>query len=228
MTNFTFDPISIKKYIMYEDKKIIAINKPEGLLTIPDGYQKNLPNLFNILKLFIPNLWIVHRLDKLTSGIVLFAKDPFVHKDLNFQFENRSIGKKYIAVTHGFPCWEEKLIDLPLRINGDRRHRTVIDEARGKPARTKVTIIEKNERCSLLSIFPKTGYTHQIRCHLSSIGHLVLGDDLYRYFQFKDQKNTHKYPRLFLHAESITFRLTGESPQTIRANLPKSFYQNFL
>ena len=95
--------LCIKKYIIHEDKEIIVINKPEGLLTIPDGFQPNLPNLRDLLISKFGSIWVVHRLDKPTSGLLIFAKNCDSHKILNKQFQNREIKKSYLALVHGFP-----------------------------------------------------------------------------------------------------------------------------
>ncbi len=193
--------------IIYADDDIIAINKPHGLLTIQDGYQKFLPNLLSLLKNEFPMIMTVHRLDKETSGLILFAKNPSAHRFLSMQFEKRSIKKEYRGIVLGVPNWHQKTIDLPLRVDGDRHHRTVIDFFRGKPAQTDVEVIENGSQMTLLQIHPHTGYTHQIRAHLAYIGNPIAGDELYL-----DQnkvnpsiKELQPAPRLMLHAYSIEF-----------------------
>jgi RluA family pseudouridine synthase len=186
MVNKVFD---IKKYIIFEDEDIIGINKPSGVLTIPDGYQPNLPNLRDELLSEHGSIWVVHRLDKLTSGVVLFAKNKDSHKSLSVQFQNRQIRKKYIALMFGSPFWNKRTIDYPIRINGDHRHRTVTVQANGKRAVTKVENIRKYNSYSYVRVFPKSGYTHQIRCHLASIGHPIIGDNLYSLLRTKDSIN---------------------------------------
>jgi len=109
--NFFF---RIKKYIIYEDKKIIVINKPEGLLSIPDGFQPNLPNLRDVLISKSGSIWVVHQPDKQTSGVLIFAKDKNAHKMLNIQFQNREIKKSYLALVHGLPLCNEKIIGHPI------------------------------------------------------------------------------------------------------------------
>ncbi|MDO9545233.1 MAG: RluA family pseudouridine synthase [Pelolinea sp.] len=223
MENPSFDPATLKKYIIHEDAMIVALNKPEGLLTIPDGYKKDLPNLRDLLQTIYGSIWVVHRLDKLTSGVIIFAKNRSVHKELNLQFQKRKIIKKYIALIHGFPFWEEKLIDLPIRMNGDRQHRTVVDLLNGKQAISKVEVVNKNKIFSVAQIFPNSGYSHQIRCHLAALGHPIIGDNLYCLLKHKDPIYVNPELRLFLHAESITFNLSDKTPLTLCAPIPDIF-----
>ncbi len=219
--------LSIKKYIIYEDKEIIVINKPEGLLTIPDGFQPNLPNLRDLLISKFGSIWVVHRLDKQTSGVLIFAKDKNTHKMLSIQFQNREIKKSYLALVHGFPLWNQKIIDYPIQINGDRRHRTIVDMQFGKKALSKVEFIRKFNTYSYVQIYPESGYSHQIRCHLAAIGHPIIGDYLYNLLRFKDNENQISIPAnqdgMFLHAASISFYLSGNRQEIITAPLPEKF-----
>lgn len=121
----------------------------------------------------------MHRLDKETSGVCLLARTAEVHRALNSQFDRHSVEKIYPTLVAGKPTWEAKSIDLPLRVNGDRRHRTVVDFERGKAGITLCKRLEVFEGCSLLSIQPTSGRTHPIRAHLAHLGHPILGDRLY-------------------------------------------------
>lgn len=223
MINPLYETAAIKKYIIYEDEAIVALNKPEGMLSIPDGYQEVLPNLRDHLKEIYGSIWVIHRLDKLTSGIILFAKNRSIHKNLCMQFQTRIIKKKYAALVHGFPIWEEKIIDLPIRVNGDRQHRTIVDIKSGKKAVTKVKVIYKNNTLSYVQIFPNSGYSHQIRCHLAALGHPIIGDNLYNYLRSRDPSFDISNSRMFLHAESITFYIAPNTVLTITAPVPNSF-----
>jgi RluA family pseudouridine synthase len=198
--------------ILHIDNSIIAINKPSGLRTIPDGYDKNKENLQSLLKIEFPEIMTVHRLDKETSGVILFARNKDSHRNLNFQFENRLIRKKYWVISHNIPEWENYTSRLPLLVDGDRQHRTIIDQS-GKPSETHF-IRHKfdNQKClSFLEAIPHTGYTHQIRTHLSFLGFSILGDLLYTKGLSSTQKELNKsVNRMMLHAASIEFR----HPQT--------------
>ena len=208
MTEFNDDLDSL---IIYEDKNILVVNKPSGLLTIKDGYDPFLPNLYDILIANYQKLWAVHRLDKETSGVLVFAKSADAHRFLNTQFDNRLISKSYNAIVHGVPEWEEKTIDSYLKVNGDRKHRTVV-HPEGKKAVTNARIESTFSGLSYLAVKPQTGYTHQIRAHLASVGYPILGDALYtpiaeRIHPINIANKTQDVDsaRLYLHARSITF-----------------------
>lgn len=218
MNEFSFDSIPV----LFEDDNVIVLNKPQGLLAIEDGYQPELPNLRSLLKDRYGQIWTVHRLDKDTSGVIIFAKNSESHKFLNAQFSSRLVKKEYHAVAQGFPPWVEKTISYPLKTNGDRKHRTVIDLQNGKLAKTLLRVIGKNDFQSYLDIFPATGYTHQIRAHCAGIGLPILGDRLY--FRGCDFGNSFETDHLFLHAYAIKVSLKpNEELQQFMATLPQYF-----
>lgn len=193
--------------IIFIDNSIIAVNKPSGLRTIPDGYDKNKENLQTLLKTEFPELMTVHRLDKETSGVILFARNKEVHRNLNYQFENRLIRKKYWVISHNIPEWDNYTSRLPLLVDGDRRHRTIIDQS-GKLSETQFIKhkFDQQKCLSFLEAIPKTGYTHQIRTHLSFLGFSILGDRLYTKNLSKSQRELNfRINRMMLHAASIEF-----------------------
>ena len=149
----------------------------------------------------------VHRLDKETSGVMIFARNKDTHRDLNSQFENRLVRKKYWAICHNIPEWTEYLAQFPLKVNGDRNHRTIISST-GKFSETLFIKHQSNfsTQLSLIEAIPRTGYTHQIRSHLSFLGFSILGDQLY----FKDLSKSQRLKnntanRLMLHAYFLEF-----------------------
>jgi 23S rRNA-/tRNA-specific pseudouridylate synthase len=122
-------------------------------------------------------LWIVHRLDRETSGVLLLARSAEAHRLLNTQFEQHLVSKIYHALVIGSPDWQKKTISLPLRPNGDRHHRTVVDRDKGKPAVTRLNVMERFDHYCLVEAIPETGRTHQIRAHLSALGLYIMGDN---------------------------------------------------
>jgi RluA family pseudouridine synthase len=210
--------------VLWEDEVVLAINKPAGLPTLPDGYDPDLPYLKSVLEPDYGRLWIVHRLDRDTSGILVLARTAEAHRLLNDQFEKRQVRKVYHALVKGEQNWSERQVDLPLRTDADRNHRTLVDHRRGKPARTHFKLLERLRRYSLVEAAPKTGRTHQIRVHLASSGNPIVCDPLYgdgqgiflsevkpAYRQGKGEERP-LLNRLGLHALSLNFHHpeTGE------------------
>jgi len=207
--------------IIYEDSAIVAFDKPAGLRVIPDGWDKSQPNLREMLKAMNYDYFIVHRLDKDTSGVLILAKDAEIHRALSLSFERRDITKKYFAIVNGLPAFNQSTIDKPLLVNGDRRHRTVIDDETGKRATTEVEVLERFVNFSFLTCRPHSGYTHQIRAHLASIKHPILNDALYF-----PQAPSHSLPitRLALHAAELIFpHPSSATLMTISSPLPNDF-----
>jgi RluA family pseudouridine synthase len=192
--------------ILYSDRWLVVINKPAGLLSIQDGYNLDAPHVRSLLEPDFGRCWIVHRLDKETSGVLLLARTKEVHRSISILFEERKISKEYRAIANGKPPAGEFEINLPLLVNGDRRHRTIVDLEKGKPALTMVEVISSNRDLSFLSIKTRTGYTHQIRCHLAYMGFPLLGDTLYTpkvAIPQPEEKTSIK--RVALHSNNVKF-----------------------
>lgn len=215
--------------ILWSDTDLIVVNKPAGIRTIQDGYHPDFPTLVGTLQPEWGKLWVVHRLDKDTSGVMVFARTAETHRNLNLQFERRQVQKIYHAMVIGNPSWSELAIHSPLKVNGDRRHRTVVDPINGKPALTEVKVIRRFGGFCLVEAAPHSGYTHQIRTHLSSAGFPLAGDSLYRHIDTPQTTNPLKESglainRTALHAFSIRFNhpLTG-APLAFEAPYPDDF-----
>lgn len=168
-----------QEWIIHQDGDILIINKPAGVLSGADGYNPDLPHLRTILEPVFGRLFIVHRLDKDTSGVMVLARNEIAHRTLNLQFDHRTTRKKYTVLILGVPPWIEYSINLPVTINGDKAHRTRIFPGRGKPSKTDILLIKSWNTAAHIVAVPYTGYTHQIRAHLSAIGYPVLFDKLY-------------------------------------------------
>lgn len=184
--------------IIYEDEHILVIDKPAGIPVLPDGWEQDAPYLVKMLEEEYGKLWVVHRLDKGTSGVMVFARDAESHRALNTQFENHEAQKTYHAIMEGNPKWEEKVTKFPLRANVGKKHRTAVDDKNGKPAETHFRVIKRYQEMALVEAKPMTGRTHQIRVHAYALGHPLLGDVLY------SAQETWIITRPALHAQSLS------------------------
>jgi len=185
--------------ILHCDDALIVIDKPAGLPVLRDGWEPDSPCLHKILEQEFGRLWVVHRLDKSTSGVMLFARTAAAHRDLNIQFDLRQVKKVYHAIVDGVPDWDEKACRMPLKVNVGHKHRTIVDHKRGIPAETLFKTLKRARGQALVEAHPITGRTHQIRVHLYALGFPLLGDHLY------GDSGTRYINRPALHAFSITF-----------------------
>jgi tRNA pseudouridine32 synthase / 23S rRNA pseudouridine746 synthase len=207
--------------IHYIDETILAINKPSGLPTLPDGYDPSAPHVRSLLEPHFGRLWIVHRLDRDTSGVLLLARTAEAHRALNGQFDQRQVSKIYHALVTGSPEWDSKTVDLPLRADVGHKHRTAVDPRRGKPAVTRLRVLERFAGCTLIEAAPQTGRTHQIRAHLAAVGCPLLADELYG---SQVGATPARMPRLALHARRLTIEHPLQhSMMYIEAPYPEDF-----
>jgi tRNA pseudouridine32 synthase/23S rRNA pseudouridine746 synthase len=210
-----------EQLLLWSDDSLLVVNKPSGMLTLPDGYDRTLPHLRSILEPRFGRLWIVHRLDRDTSGIIVLARSADAHRHLNTQFQEHRTSKRYHALVIGEPAWEEKTVSAPLLLDGDRRHRTVVDPVKGKPAITELQVLRRLGGYSLVEASPLTGRAHQIRAHLKHVGCPILADPLYG----DPAHPCHALlPRLGLHALSLTLlHPISEESMTFQAPYPQDF-----
>lgn len=219
--------------ILLEDDTVIAINKPAGLLVLPDRYDHNLLNLYDLLKETFGTIFVVHRIDRETSGVVLFAKTAEMHALMNKTFEQRQVEKLYWAIVVGTPNADGGRIDLPLAENERGIRKMKVDKKNGKEAITDYKVVEKFKSYALIEATPHTGRTHQIRVHLSAIGLPILADPLYSnsgWFFLSSIKQNYKsneeekplIMRTALHALSLSFiNPVNRERMLIKAPIPK-------
>jgi RluA family pseudouridine synthase len=168
--------------IIYEDDNIIAVNKASGISVGGDRWDESKDRLDRLVSEIInppTKVFTVHRIDCDTSGLVVFAKNEETHRRLSGAFEERDVTKRYIAVVHGRPAWQETACDLPLIPNGNKLHQTIIDKYQGKSSLTRFVLLGGAGNYSVIEALPETGRTHQIRVHAAALGHPVVCDSMY-------------------------------------------------
>ena len=165
--------------VIWSDEHLLVIDKPAGLLTLPDGYDPSQEHVKAILSPQFEPLWIVHRLDRYTSGVLVLARSASDHRQLNTQFQERQVKKVYMAWVKGDPASDHKVVDQPLRTNAGRRHRTIVDLLNGKPSITRFDVLKRYGSYTLVKAAPDTGRRHQIGTHLASQGFPITCDSLY-------------------------------------------------
>src|SRR3954466_2577035 len=163
--------------IIFENEFFIAINKPSGLLSIPDRFGKD-TSLKSILQEQFGKIYTVHRLDKDTSGLIIFAKDELTHKDLSQKFEGRDVEKFYLGLVNGTLMNSEGTIDVPI-MEAPGKSTLMMANKKGKPSITEYKVLEEFGLYSLVQFQILTGRTHQIRVHAKYIGNTIVCDELY-------------------------------------------------
>ncbi|MBK6937958.1 MAG: RluA family pseudouridine synthase [Chitinophagaceae bacterium] len=225
--------IRIQDWIIAENDDFVALNKPSGLLSIPDREGKEV-SLKVLLKEKYGKIFTVHRLDKDTSGLIIFAKNETAHKFLSQQFENRKTLKIYQGLVLGSPIQKEGSIDAPIAEH-PAQNGTMIVHRKGKEALTDYTVLADFGIYSFLQFRIHTGRTHQIRVHMKDTGHPIICDPLYGdgkpvlvsslKTKFKLSKNEEEerpiMGRLALHAYQLSIEGTDGKPIHLEAPLPK-------
>jgi 23S rRNA pseudouridine955/2504/2580 synthase/23S rRNA pseudouridine1911/1915/1917 synthase len=220
--------------ILYQDEDIVVINKPTGILVIPDQHTDENKTLVGMLKKQLnQKIWVIHRIARDTTGVLVFAKNPQAHRDISMQFENSKVHKKYIALLSGVLEDDEGAINKPILISG----KDVSIDITGKESITNFKVLERFKSYTLVQALPLTGRRHQIRIHFWSLGHPIAIDGEYgvseqivlsaikRNYKLKNGKEEKPLiSRLTLHAASLKFALPGtEKEKTFESPLPKDF-----
>ena len=207
-----------KPEILFEDEYLLVINKPAGMLSVPDRFNPDLPNLISAFKPRYPDLIPVHRLDKFTSGVILLAKDAETHRMLSEQFMSRDVEKYYLAIVDGTPEPESGHIEAPLAESTVTRGKMLVHK-RGKASVTDYKILKKMGKYSLVYLRLHTGRMHQVRVHMQYLGNPLIVDELYghrrefflseiKHKNYKHGKFDTEQPLLSrqpLHAEKLIF-----------------------
>ena len=223
-----------KLEIIAETDHWIALNKPSGLLSIPDRKQSE-PSLKDWLNEKYGKVWIVHRLDKFTSGLIVFAKDEETHKLLSKQFEDRTVEKFYLGLVHGILANKEGSVDVAI-MEHPAKNATYITHVKGRASLTDYKVLEEHGQYSWLQLQIHTGRTHQIRVHMKHIGHPIVCDEVYgtatpvllssiKRKKFKlakaDEEERPLLNRLALHAWKLTFTDVDGKKVELEATLSK-------
>jgi len=187
------DPLTI----LHEDQEIVVLDKPTGLLSVPGRGPDLADCLITRVRAVFPDALLVHRLDRDTSGIIVFALTPHAQRNLSMQFETKRTKKTYQARVDGVVEPREGTVDLPLIVDWENRPRQMVCHETGRPAQTDWRVLRHEGHTTRLRLMPRTGRTHQLRVHMLAMGHVILGDSIYATGSAAD------HPRLMLHAEEL-------------------------
>lgn len=189
--------------LVYSDDSLLVVNKPAGLLAVPGRGADKQDCLSARLQQEFPDALVVHRLDMSTSGLMLFARGAVMQRRLSLMFQEREVDKRYVAVVAGLLEPEAGEVNLPIAADWPNRPLRKVDAAVGKPSLTRYRTLGMDGSSTRVELEPVTGRTHQLRVHMASIGHPILGDALYG-----DENSA---PRLLLHASTLSLAhpLTG-------------------
>lgn len=196
----TYAPPDTELDILHEDAELLIAVKPSGLLSVPGKGPELADCLLTRLQAVFPETLLVHRLDRDTSGLMVFARTAHAQRHLGLQFEKRMVKKTYVARVWGQIAEASGTIDLPLIVDWPNRPRQKVCHETGKPALTDWKKSGGDDTTTRLKLFPKTGRSHQLRVHCLALGHPILGDPFYATGEALD------FPRLMLHAEELRLK----------------------
>ncbi len=215
MIDASYTPPDGPLQILHEDHEVLLVDKPSGLLSVPGRGEHLADCLLRRVQAVFPQALLVHRLDRDTSGVMVFALTPHAQRHLGLQFEKRQTRKTYVAEVWGRLAEKSGTVDLPLIVDWPNRPRQMVDHDTGKPALTEWKVLKLRENGTRVRLMPKTGRSHQLRVHMLALGHPILGDPFYAEGPARDA------PRLMLHSESLRFRHPdGGRGVAIRAPAP--------
>ena len=190
------DPLDI----LHEDHELIVANKPSGLLSVPGKGPELADCLLTREQAAFPNALLVHRLDRDTSGVMVFAASPHAQRHLGLQFEKRQMKKTYVAEVLGRLEPKTGTVDLPLIVDWPNRPKQKVCHDTGKPAITDWRVLRYGDTATRVALMPKTGRSHQLRVHMKEVGHPIMGDPFYATGEAANAL------RLMLHAWKLRLR----------------------
>lgn len=195
-----YTPPAAPLEILHEDAQLVAVNKPAGLLSVPGRGAHLADCLMSRLLMVFPDTLLVHRLDRDTSGVMVFALTPHAQRHLSQQFQNKTARKAYVARLDGRLDPKTGTVDLPLIVDWPNRPRQMVCHETGKPSQTDWRVLRHEEGATRVRLSPKTGRTHQLRVHMQALGHPILGDPLYATGAARE------FERMMLHAEELRIK----------------------
>lgn len=195
-----YDPPDVPLDVIHHDHEILVVNKPAGLLSVPGKGPHLADCLLARVKAAFPEALLVHRLDRDTSGVMIFALTAHAQRHLGLQFEKRQVKKVYVARVWGHLAESTGTVDLPLIVDWPNRPRQMVDRDRGREARTDWRVVRDEGDSTRVRLYPHTGRSHQLRVHMAETGHPILGDPFYA------EGAARAFPRLMLHSESLRIR----------------------
>lgn len=200
ITSTPYDPPQEPLRILHDDHEILVVDKPAGLLSVPGKGDHLADCLIARIALVFPMVLLVHRLDRDTSGVMIFALTRHAQRHLGLQFEKRQVRKTYVARVWGRLEEDSGTINLPIAVDWPNRPRQHIDHEAGREAVTDWRVLRRDESETRVRLTPHTGRSHQLRVHMLALGHPILGDPFYATGPARD------FPRLMLHSESLRLR----------------------
>lgn len=202
--------------ILHHDHQVLLVDKPSGLLSVPGKGEDLTDCLIARVQRVFPDALLVHRLDRDTSGVMIFALTPHAQRHLGLQFENRQTKKTYVARVWGEMADKTGTVDLPLIVDWPNRPLQMVDHENGRSAVTDWRVVRVGGGETRVRLMPKTGRSHQLRVHMLALGHPILGDPFYATGPARD------HPRLMLHSETLQFR-HPDGGQGMRITAPCPF-----
>lgn len=195
-----YNPPTGPLVLLHQDHEVVLVDKPAGLLSVPGKGEGLADCLIARVQAVFPDALLVHRLDRDTSGVMIFALTPHAQRHLGLQFENRQTKKTYVARVWGEMAEREGSVELPLIVDWPNRPRQMVDHENGRAAQTDWRVVRVGGGETRVRLMPRTGRSHQLRVHMLSLGHPILGDPIYAEGPAQD------FPRLMLHSETLQFR----------------------